>query len=174
VGDGASGADGWQRIPCNGQELDIIDEHTFTRSIDFVATYYSAERVLYGEACRNADDAATCRATVDGIKPSAQGSPSFVMTDDDEVLLVDEPEALAALLGGSIDSEHEAVLASLLDGQYFDCRSEMVALGWGVRPLGSGYELQRGGAGCHEWLLVDANGNISSRRTDYSGCPSRP
>jgi hypothetical protein len=164
----------WQRVPCNGQELGVLDAHTFTRSIDFVATYRPVEHVLYGEACFNAVDDATCRSSVDTMRLSAQRSQSFVMTDDDEVLLVDHREELVALLGGSIDSEHEAVLAALLAGEHFDCSHGLFATGWRARSLYNGYELERGSATCDgfrtDWFQVHPTGEVIASGSEGSQC----
>jgi hypothetical protein len=166
----------WQGVPCNGQQLGVVVADTFGRSIDFVAAYLPSESVLYGEACLNATNAALCRSNVYRAKLSATLKRTFIMTDDDEVLLVDGRQELVALLGGSIDSEEEAVLAALLDGQHFNCSQGLFALGWRVRSLFDGYELERGTPTCDGYrtdlFQVHPGGEFVASGSEGSQCVS--
>jgi hypothetical protein len=166
----------WQGVPCDGQQLGVVDADTFNRSIDFVAAFLPSESVLYGEACLNATNAALCRSNVYRAKLSATLKRTFIMTDDDEVLLVDARQELVALLGGTIDSEEEAVLAMLLGGDHFDCSHGLFALGWRVRSLYNGYELERGTPTCDGYrtdrFQMHPSGQIVASSSEGSQCVS--
>jgi hypothetical protein len=180
----------WHPIACANGAPAIVDEHMFTRSIDYVASYQFdfaqswlgptlddagmplpptlVERVLHGTACANAADEAACLATVAAEKPSigcvpTGCAPSILLTDDDEVLHIFQRPELVALLGGSVDTEGKALLVALAEGH--DLRCTQGAGSWRIRLAEDGdYRLEQTVDECGEYLKrvysVNAAGHV--------------
>jgi len=163
----------------NGKPL-YADSSTFWPPVDFAGHYWLTtqfteegepigddgglwprvlmERVLLGSACSGASDYPACKASLSLAKPSPEKCDSVgncqdhvvVVTRGDEVSFVEERAALVALLGGVIDTEHDAMIALAFAGYDLSCfvDGSPPTEGWRVRSTEIGYELQQFGTGC--------------------------
>jgi hypothetical protein len=162
----------WDPISCDPATLQpsLVAFGTLQRPIDFAALYrvwfdawaeplgdggsaepagYVTEQILFGEACSNANDWATCNRSLAALKPTPESCLNgdacrvLITTEGDALARIEERAALVALLG-PIDTSNEAALAVWLTGTDISCVQDFAdpPVGTRTRKVDSGIEVE--------------------------------